>query len=86
MAEQVRLWLDGYKNKDGIQIPGLVIFETCIHMIRTLPNLTHDKHNPEKVDTDGEDHAYDQLGYACLSRPYIPQLPEQEKPKDRWRT
>ncbi|MBP2644241.1 MAG: BMBtpLA 4 [Firmicutes bacterium] len=55
MTEQVRLRLDGYKTTEGIQVPGLVVFDTCIHTIRTLPNLTHDKHNPEKVDTDGED-------------------------------
>ncbi|MBP2639011.1 MAG: hypothetical protein H6Q72_4918, partial [Firmicutes bacterium] len=56
-----------------------------IHAIRTIPNLTHDKHDPEKVDTNGEDHMNDLVGYACLSRPYTPQLAEPEKPKDRWR-
>ena len=85
MAEQIRLRLSGYKAKDGTHVPGLVFFKNCIHAIRTIPNLTHDKHDPEKVDTNGEDHMNDLVGYGCLSRPYTPQLPEPEKPKDRWR-
>lgn len=47
--------------------PGLVIFETCTHLIRTLPALPYDKENPEDVDSDAEDHPYDTLKYG-LSR------------------
>jgi phage terminase large subunit len=85
MAEQVRLRLTGHEDSEGRQIPGLVFFRTCFHTIRTIPNLTHDKHNPEKVDTTGEDHPYDMVGYGSLSRPYTPQLPEKERPHDRYR-
>ena len=28
-----------------------------------------DDHNPEDVNTDAEDHAYDALRYGCMSRP-----------------
>ena len=27
--------------------------------------------NPEDVDTNAEDHAYDALRYGCMSRPHI---------------
>jgi len=50
----------------------LYVFSTCAHLIRTLPALQHDAGRPEDVDTDGEDHAADELRYACMSRPWIP--------------
>jgi len=53
--------------------PGLVIFETCRDLIRTLPALQHDPDKPEDVDTDNEDHAPDTLRYACMARPYVVQ-------------
>lgn len=77
-AEQVKLRLVGHENKDGVQIPAVRFFDTCFHTIRTIPMLTHDKHQPEKVDTNGEDHAYDELVYACLSRPWKPEPPKSD--------
>jgi hypothetical protein len=44
--------------------PGLVVSSACRNLIRTLPALVYDEHNPEDVDTDQEDHAYDALRYA----------------------
>ena len=53
--------------------PGLIVFSTCPNMIRTLPALSHDKIKLEDVDTDGEDHAYDNLRYALTQvREYRP--------------
>jgi hypothetical protein len=49
----------------------LYLFETNYHLIRTLPVMQHDDHNAEDLDTDGEDHAVDELRYACMSRPYL---------------
>lgn len=54
--------------------PMLYVFSTCTHLIRTLPSLQHDTSRPEDVDTDGEDHAADELRYACMSRPWTPAL------------
>jgi hypothetical protein len=64
--DQVRSRLVG----DG-ERPMLFMFETCIHSIRTFPALQHDSDNPEDVDTEGEDHAPDDIRYGCMSRPYI---------------
>ncbi len=41
--------------------PGLVVFDTCPHLIEQLSTLAFDEHHPEDVDTDQEDHAYDDL-------------------------
>lgn len=62
---------------DG-KAPMLQLFNTCIHTIRTLPNLVLDDTNQEDVDSDLEDHAYDTLRYGCMSQPMIPKTAKQE--------
>ncbi len=61
--------------------PMLYLFSTCIDTIRTLPTMQHDKLRPEDMDTDGEDHAADEVRYACMSRPYVRQAPEAKSVK-----
>ena len=56
--------------------PGLRIFSTCRNLIRTFPLLPLDDNNPEDVNTDAEDHAYDALRYGCMSRPTHSQYAE----------
>jgi len=61
--------------------PGIYFFSTCRDAIRTLPALQHDTTKPEDVDTESEDHAPDEIRYACMSRPYVKQFiarPEQK--------
>jgi hypothetical protein len=63
----------------------LVVFSTCLDTIRTLPALQHDPARPEDVDTNGEDHAADDIRYACMSRPWAAPLQAAPvKPKDSW--
>jgi hypothetical protein len=68
---------------NGVGIPMLYIFNTCVNLIRTLPALQHDAKNPEDCNTDAEDHAPDDLRYGCMSRPWTrPRpMPEPEPPK-----
>ena len=56
--------------------PGLRIFSNCRNLIRTLPLLPLDDNNPEDINTDVEDHAYDALRYGCMSRPVHSQYAE----------
>lgn len=49
--------------------PGLYIFNNCYDLIRTLPTLPRDKNNPDDVDSDAEDHAFDTLRYRLLAKP-----------------
>lgn len=46
--------------------PLLYVFNTCRHFIRTIPNLVYDDKNVEDINTDGEDHIYDELRYMCM--------------------
>ena len=60
--------------------PGLRIFKNCRNLIRTLGTLPTDNKNPEDVDTNAEDHAYDALRYGCMSRPMHPKYAQRFKP------
>lgn len=51
---------------------GLYVFSNCKAAIRTLPLLQYDSRCPEDLDTDGEDHAADEIRYFCMSRPIKP--------------
>ena len=50
---------------DGL--PMLLVFDTCLDFIRTIPALTPDVNNPEDVNTKLEDHIYDESRYAVMS-------------------
>ena len=63
---------------DADGLPMLYIFDTCRHFIRTLPGLVYDETDVEDVDTDGEDHCYDELRYVCMKNPISPR-PNVEK-------
>lgn len=49
--------------------PWLTVSPACKYFIRTIPALMQDKNNPEDVDTDGDDHAFDGSKYWAMSRP-----------------
>ena len=50
--------LIGTELQDGTYKPAIKFFSTCIHCIRTIPMIGHDKHKPELPDTDAEDHCF----------------------------
>jgi hypothetical protein len=57
--------------------PRFQCFNGDKHFWRTVPNLRQNENNPEDVDTDQEDHIYDEWRYACMSRPIIPKKKDQ---------
>lgn len=48
--------------------PGLFVFSTCIHTIRTVPVLPRDPKDPEDADTKAEDHIYDTIRYFLTTK------------------
>lgn len=62
--DRVHAWLKVLDGKSKLKI-----FENCVNLIRTLPALPLDPRNPEDVDSDAEDHAYDALRYGVMSCP-----------------
>lgn len=77
-AEEVRqriqgqpiLSLDGYETFE----PMLYILDCCPDSIEQLQTLQHADKDPEDIDTEAEDHAYDDIRYACMSRPLAPRV------------
>lgn len=76
--------LIGNQQEDGTYKPAIYFFSTCIHAIRTIPMIAHDKNKPELPDTAGEDHAWDSVGYSVMSRPWKPTKPTPQKRRDAW--
>lgn len=66
---------------DADGYPRLQVFSTCKHFIRTVPALVYDETDVEDIDTDGEDHIYDELRYVCMANPIAP--PERKTPEQR---
>lgn len=50
-------------------VPMLYVFSNCNDFIRTIPALTYDSMRVEDIDTQGEDHIYDETRYMCMFRP-----------------
>lgn len=61
------------KPEGCVKRPMIYFFSTCTDTIRTLPVIQHDHSRPEDLDTDSEDHAADDVRYACMSRPWVKQ-------------
>ena len=74
--------LIGNAMEDGGYKPAIKFFSTCIHCLRTIPMIGHDKHKPELPDTDAEDHAYDAVAYGVMSRPWVPVKKSDAKRRD----
>ncbi len=56
-------------------IPMMYVFKNCKHFIRTMPNLVYSTKNSEDINTDCEDHIYDETRYMLMDRPIIKQTP-----------
>lgn len=52
--------------------PMFYCFNTCRHFIRTIPLLIYDDKNVEDIDTDLEDHIYDEARYVFMEHPLNP--------------
>jgi hypothetical protein len=59
-------------------IPMIYIFNTCKDFIRTLPTLVYDPIHVEDIDSDCEDHIYDETRYLCM---YLPIMPPKQPAK-----
>lgn len=58
----------------------LAVFSSCEHFIRTVPTLWPDPDDPDDVDTDAEDHAFDALKAGLVRRTGTP--PHEQKSDD----
>lgn len=69
----------------GEDLPMLYAFDSCHDGFwRTMPDLVMDKHDPEDIDTELEDHPYDDVRYGCMSRPWIRDAVKPAQSTDRY--
>ena len=57
--------------------PMLQVFENCTNLIEQVSTLPRDPNNPEDVDTNAEDHAYDAACYGLTN------VPAQSRPEPK---
>lgn len=83
MFEKERVYFEKAKNNrlsgkaqfhnrlafDEEGLPMFYVFSTCKNFIRTIPNLVLDKVNVEDIDSDCEDHTYDEARYFFMEHP-----------------
>jgi hypothetical protein len=50
------------------ELPQLVVYSSCKHFIRTVPALAMDEDCPEDIDTEQEDHVYDEACHVVMAR------------------
>lgn len=67
-----------YLKPDPKGVPGLRVFNTCPNLIRTLPEMIHDKTRAEDLDTTLEDHIVDALRYGLMTRPRTVRVAKEE--------
>jgi hypothetical protein len=56
----------------------LKVFSTCCHWLATVPSIPPDPMNPEDVDTDAVDHAWDATRYGVMRRRRNPEGEREE--------
>lgn len=57
---------------DENAIPMLYVFSSCKHFIRTVPALVYSQSDVEDIDTQAEDHIYDEVRYVAMAHPINP--------------
>lgn len=74
--ERVNGWMQCHYRLqfDREGYPRMYVLDSCEDFIRTIPTLVYDQHNPEDLETHGEDHAADEWRYFCMSRPVQPRV------------
>lgn len=70
----LREYLTPFEDEQGIIVARVQIFDTCANLIRCLPLLMHDQHNPEDAADKPHDvtHGPESVRYGIMSRPPIP--------------
>lgn len=62
--------------------PGIYIFNTCADWIRTVPNLPYDEKKVEDIDSNAEDHCYDETRYFLMEHKMLPTRKKVRKPPE----
>ena len=80
----LREYLSCHEDEQGILTARIVIFNTCSNLVRCMPLLQHDEHNPEDAADKPHDitHAPESIRYGIMSRPILTKPKATELPPD----
>ena len=81
--ERLRIRRDDEGNV--LAAPMLQVYRSCKQFLRTVPNLAIDADKVEDIDTDQEDHIYDEACHVCMARPLSDVQDQlQQMEEDQW--
>jgi len=63
--------------------PMMMVYRNCTQFIRTIPLIQTDETNVEDIDTDGEDHIYDEACHICMARPLTVKALDDQRRKEQ---
>jgi len=66
--------IDAETGEVTAEFPMVKVFNSCKGFWRTMPQLREDERDPEDIDTDQEEHIYDEFRYMCMARPIAPKV------------
>jgi hypothetical protein len=61
--------------------PRLQVFDVCEDWIRCIDGLPYSQVDPEDVDTEAEDHNYDETRYGVMANPLPIDIPTRSMPR-----
>lgn len=89
-AARIEQWMERLIPDRKTGKPRVYIFgDRCPNLVRTLPMLPVDPANPDDIDTDSEDHAYDSSGFLLMDWPLdtaAPEVTSGDKDVEKWLT
>lgn len=68
--------------RQALELDELRVFATCEHWLRTVPTLEPAPDDPDDVDTEAEDHAFDATKAGILRRTSAPEALASERSTD----
>lgn len=80
MSTLIPAAFEGADHPTERERPMLRFMKSCTWPIKTLPVLRSDPNNVDDVDTEGDDHDWDCVMYACLENPVA--MPDSGNPDD----
>lgn len=66
-------------ERAGKKTAKMLIWDNCRDLIRTLPQMIHSEKVADDLDTNGEDHAVDDMRYFFLANTYEPPVEKQSQ-------
>lgn len=81
---RIQGWMD---VQDWLRVPGdgtrprLMVFDTCVNLIRTMPLVLHDEKNPDDVAKEPHEatHAPDAVRYFVSAQPLAAEVPAERE-------